>query len=440
MKKKILPLPLILPLQIYLLLLLLLLVAPVALLPGCGTYASANTNVNTNADTVATGGELIVASFYDSQFLHAAARKYEETYEGAKVNITIYEGEDKDTFKYSQVINTALMSGLGEDIIDVSRVPWWKLADKNKLLGLDGKINIAPEAYYKNIMDAYIYKGNRYVVPLCFSFEAFSFNGAYADEEPTRHITIETLLKLADKYPGTPLFNDSGFGMGRMTLAYKLFEMSFGDFVDIENKSANVDGDQFISLLKNVQSISGSLAPPNIGQTPLIRQLVLYSPAMSHVGTVDYENVFLLTDVAGSAGQSLFLASSFLPAVNANSNNTKLAIDFIRFLISDEIQSSPELLYCPVNRKAAQTSAELVFKELELGGYVPDGFGSGSLARNATKFDELAERLSSYELAYADVFIRDFVMAEMRRFFQGEVSAEQAAKSLQSRLNTYLNE
>ena len=392
-------------------------------LPGC------------TANTDTAGGELSIAAFNDSQFLQSAARRYEELHEGVKINITAYAGEEKDISKYSQIINTALMSGRGEDIIDVKCLSWWKLADKNKLLDLNSEINITSEMYYKSVMDAYIYKDKRYAIPLYFSFEAFGWSDEFADKELPRHITIESLLTLADKYPETPLFNDSGFGMGQITLAYKLFDMNFNDFVDLANKNVNIDGEQFITLLKNVQSIAGVLAPPTRDETPLIRQLVLYSPTMSHVGTIEYENVFLLTD---DGGQSIFLSSGFVPAVNANSPNKELAIDFIRFLISEEMQSSPELVYCPVNKKAAQESAKLILGDLQLGGYAPDSFDNDNLEQNIAKFDELAERMSVVE--FSDVFIRDFVMSEMRRFFLGEVSAEQAAKNLQSKLNTYLKE
>ena len=417
--------------------LLLLLLAALGALPGCGANMDMGTGAGTGTGEETADIELAIAAFNDSQFLQYAARKFEEMHEGVKIDIAAYAGEEKDASKFSQIINTALMSGRGEDIIDVSNIPWWKLADKNKLLDLDGEINITPEIYYKNVMDAYIYKDRRYVVPLCFAFEAFQFADAYAGQEPPRHITFDTLLSLAEKYPGTPLFNDSGFGMGPMTLAYKLFDMNFGDFVDVANKNASVSGEQFISLLENIQSIAGALTPPTRDENPLIRQLVIYSPAMSHMGTVGYENVFLLTD---EAGQSIFLASGFIPAVNANSPNKELAIDFIRFLISEEMQSSPELMCCPVNKKAALESTGLIFRDMQLGGYVPDGFNNDSLGQNIAKFNELVERLSTHELAYADVFIRDFVMSEMRRFFHGEVSAEQAAANLQSRLNTYLKE
>ena len=407
--------------------------------PSAVTGTGADIDANTSADKGATSGNLSIACFYDSPYVQYAARKYEEAHEGIDIEITFYADEDKDEPKYSQIINTALMSGLGEDIIDVAHIPWWKLGDKNRLLDLEGKIDISPEIFYKNILDAYIYNGRRYTIPLCFSFEAFQFGDAFADAEHPRHITLDTLLSLAEKYPSTPLFNDSGFGMGPLTLAYKLFEMQFGDFVDVANKSANFDGEQFIALLNKVQSIAGAgaLAPPNRGDNPLIRQLVLYSPAMSHMGTIEYEDVFLLTD---DAGQSIFLASSFIPAVNANSANKELAIDFVEFLISKDMQSSPELMYCPINKNAALESTKLIFSDLQLGGYVPAGFDNDNLGQNVAKFDALVERLASYELNFADVYIRDFVMSEMRRFFRGEASAEQAAKNLQSKLNTYLKE
>ena len=61
----------------------------------------------------------------------------------------------------------------------------------------------------------------------------------------------------------------------------------------------------------------------------------------------------------------------------------------------------------------------------------------------AIKFNEnvksaLAENLTVAK--HSDSTIDSFVWAEMTRFFNGETSAEQSAKNLQSRLSTYLKE
>jgi len=387
------------------------------------------------ANPTKPSNELSIAAFMDSEFLRSAAKKYEDAHDGVTINITFYAGEERDVPKYSQIVNTALMSGKGEDIIDVSTITWTKLAEKEKLLDLNGLVILDSTQYYQNVLDAFIYKDKRYAIPLCFTFETFLFDSAFTEKEPSADFTIDGLLTLAKKYPDNRLFNGGGAGMGQTTLAYKLFCLDFGNYLDIETKKVNVDNAQFISLLKNIQTLAGRLEIEKRGDTSLIRQYLVYSPAMTSNGTMDYANMFFMTN---EAGQAAFNTFGFLPAINANSANKELAADFIQYLLSQEIQTSPELISCPVNKDAAAELAKLVFRDVSAGGYAPDGFDDNSLEQNIEKFNKLTERLSLVQ--NTDRFISDFVTAEMERYFQGEESAEQAAKNLQSRLNTYLTE
>lgn len=394
----------------------------IALLPlsGCGTKQAEKE------------GTLTVAAFMDSEYLRAAAKKYEETHEGVTINITAYAGEEKNLSKYSQIINTALMSGKGEDIIDVSSITWTKLADKNKLLDLGSLINLDSSQYYQNVLDAFAYKGKRYTVPMCFMFEALQFDDTVADNQPLTRFTMDELLALSNKCPEAVLFNGGGMGMSASNLAYKLFCLHYKNFLDIENKQANVDNAQFISLLENIQSLSGRLEIKERGDTSLIRQYILYSPVNSSSGTLDYTKMFLMTN---EDGQANFETADFLPAINANSKRKELAADFLKFLLSEDAQTSPELTCCPVNKKAASALSKLVLGDVAAAGNVP---GSFDMDKNTVKFNELAGQLAL--VSYTDQFILNFVLEEMNRFFQGEESAEQAAKNLQSRLNTYLKE
>ena len=388
-----------------------------------------------DSDSGNAGGELTIAAFMENRYLEFAAQKYEETHDGVKINITAYAGEERDIAKYSQIINTALMSDKGEDIIDVSYISWVKIADKNKLLDLSNEINLTSDAYYKSVMDAFLYNGKRYAIPMGFAFEAFQYGEVMADSENASDLTLDKLISLSERYPDTALFDGSGFGMGRVTLASQLFSIDFDDYVDYSNKKANIDGDKFISMLNDVRSIGDRLTIQKDGDVSLIRQLIVYSPVMCHRGTLDYTNMFLMTN---ANGDSNFMAGGFLPAVNANSNNKRLTIDFMKFLISEEIQSSPELSYCPVNKNAAAEAAKYILADTIAGGYELEGWGEDNLERNSAIFDELAGKLTLIE--YSDNFIREFASEEMARFFQGEISAEDAAKNLQFRLDTYLNE
>lgn len=402
---------------------LLLIIFTLLPLYGCGGTKQIEAN-----------GDLVIAALRENEFLNAAARKYEEANDGVKVTIIAYwkNGADMDFSKYSQIINTALMSGKGEDIIDVSSLTWTKLADRGKLADLNGLISFDTETYFMNILDAYLYNEKRYAIPLCFSFEAYRFYNDFSDKEIKKDVTINDTLALAGKYPENPLFDGSGFGTSKTSLAYKLFCLNFSDFLDMEMKEATVDNAEFISLLETVSSFPEPLAGyPGA----LIGQALVYTPAMTNNGTEDLSNMFLLTNAAGGA---LFDTVGFMPAINANSENKELAADFIKFLLSEETLTSPELYFCPVNKKAADEKAKLMFESVLAGGWAPEGFDYAALERNIAAFNALAGKLSLVE--NADYFIRDFVTAEMERYFQGRQDAAQTAKNLQSRLNTYLKE
>jgi multiple sugar transport system substrate-binding protein len=363
--------------------------------------------------------------------LEFAARKYEEKNDGATITINTYADEaERDTAKYSQIINTALMSGKGEDIIDVSTLAWAKLADRNRLLDLNGKIDFAPGAYYQSILDAYLYGGGRYAVPLSFYFTAFRFDDAFAGDKNPADLTLGGLLSLAAKHPENPLFL-SGSGFDAASLAVMMFDLNFNEFIDVHNSQANVDSEKFISLLENIKSIE-NLRWPGPGETAVLWEFALYNPTMNQNGVEDYTGTFLLTN---DDGKSLFSPVGFLPSVNAGSANEELAVDFIRFLLSEEMQSSPELLFNPVNIKSSAEMAALVLESVRAGGFAAADF---DLERNIVLFNELAEGLTV--VRNSDAFINRFVWEEMTRYFNGEASAEESAKNLQSRLNTYLKE
>jgi predicted DNA-binding protein (UPF0278 family) len=89
----------------------------------------------------------------------------------------------------------------------------------------------------------------------------------------------------------------------------------------------------------------------------------------------------------------------------------------------------------PVNKRASADMAALMLAEIRAGGY---GLHDFNLENNIKKFNELAERLSV--VGNSDSFITGFVREEMTRFFNGEITAQQAARNLQTRLNMYLRE
>lgn len=407
---------------------LIVLVLIISILSGCSAGQADSFNGQTNIN-----GELTIATFIENSFLEFAARKYEELNEGVTVTIHVYIDEnERDAAKFSQIINTSLMSGRGEDIIDVGYIDWVTLADSNRLLDLNGKIDFTPETHYQSVLDAYLYNGGRYAVPLSFYFSAYKFDDAFSHMEKPNPLTLDKMLVLAAEHPNTRLVI-SGAGFDMVSLANMMFSLNFHDFIDVKNKTAHVDNEMFKNLLEDIYSMSDNFLVQNeLGVPVLMWEDALYNPAMSMNGLEDYSDMFLLTN---NKGEALFSPIGFLPALNANSANQGLAVSFMQFLLSEEMQSSPELMFNPVNKNSSAEMAALVLESIRAGGYAAPDF---DLDRNIAVFNKFAESLKVVK--HSDSFINDFVRTELTRFFDGEVSAEQAARNLQSRLTTYLNE
>jgi multiple sugar transport system substrate-binding protein len=378
-------------------------------------------------------GELVIDTFLESRFLEFAARKFEELNEGVTITINVFTHEqERDNAKFSQIINTELMGGRGADIICVGYLNWMALADRGRLLDLSDKITFSPEEHYISILDAFLYNGRRYVIPLSFTFTALRFDSAFAGIEQPGHLTLDGLLSLAARYPDNPLFLGSFvLGQGKVALAYKMFNLDFDYFMDLPNRTANVDNERFISMLESINEVR-NIRWIQPSETAVLLELVIFNPVMTNIGVEDYSDVFLLTN---DKGEALAWTLGFIPAVNANSQNQELAVEFIRFLVSKEVQSSLELRNNPINKMASAEMAALLLDEIRAGGYGAYGF---DLENNIRLFNELVEQINVVETS--DTFIIRFVREELGRFFSGEVSAEQAARNLQSRLNMYLRE
>jgi multiple sugar transport system substrate-binding protein len=270
----------------------------------------------------------------------------------------------------------------------------------------------------------------RYVIPLGFNINAFRLNDDITFEINPNRFTLEDVIALAHAYPDLEIFH-SPMGMDATLLAYRVFELYFDEFIDLQNRVANVDNDKFINLLEDIKPIADRIMVTSWATPPIVIETVLHNIVMNVEGIQDYTGFSIMTN---SRGEGLVSARNHM-AINANSQNQELAARFLQFLLSEEMQSSPEMLATPVNRNAAITGSSAMLESQRVLGFMPEGV---DFETNLAVFNSLADSLTI--AGTSDPFIGDFVRTEMTRFFDGEVTAAQAARNLQARLTTYLNE
>lgn len=123
-------------------------------------------------------------------------------------------------------------------------------------------------------------------------------------------------------------------------------------------------------------------------------------------------------------------------AINANSKVKQEAWKFIKFLLSEDVQTQPKLQGFSVNKSVNEKNLE------ELA-------AKGSVASNSgTNVPVTAEGIQTLKqmIANANIFITDdgkiqsIVAEEAKASFSGQKSVDEVAKLIQNRVTTYLNE
>ncbi|MCL1873248.1 MAG: extracellular solute-binding protein [Clostridiales bacterium] len=441
-------------------------------LAACGTKGTKGSS--DDADEVINGeitGEITV-SCYDSMsyknFLEEAAQKFESAYPGTKVNVETFsampeirtggsgntqmaairmEDDPKGRVDYVNKVNTSLMSGSGADIFALDVLPLQKYVESGNLANLTDYLNNDPgfdlAAYQENIFTAGKYAGGNYFLPLDYDFTYYAYDSSLVPESmagnfgPDKAYSTQELLDLGmSLYDGEhKIFSNMDYMKGmRIGMTADLFGLllaeKYGSFVDLENKKANFNSQDFADLLKMVKEYgeegyvnqgaammaqaqsSVQMRPPGGGSggggsvtagqagNPLAdadRHFFKSKNAFSlqqHFSKNSTRRLNMMFAGAGASndeddeiagirsngGNQVPFTYNQAYGINANSANKSTAWAFLKFLLSEEIQVSTTLspMGNPVHKAARAQKAEMMLTGTFMGR--PGGIGGGGYA------------------------------------------------------------
>ena len=377
--------------------------------------------------------------------------------------VVMNKPDPQNTEKFVSSVGSELMSGKASDLIVMNGLPYKKYADK-KLLENIGDLmskdsSFPKDNYYTSVFDAMKYNGALYTVPVKFGLNMWLGNQAVLDNAKIDDSkwTWSDFKKIASGWL-TDKNNDGKpdtYPLGKIDPAQLVTTMlgsSFSKFVDTNGKKAKFDSPEFINLLKLAKSMYDDQIIPadnvdNVIIQPksnIMMYMDMYSmPKMSFDGKAGYYNLPSENETKGTA-----FTTSMPVAINSKSANKKEAWEFIKFLLSDEMQSAKELNGFAVNKNGAKAQ----LNSLKTLGTGEGGAGKGlrlningkELALQAATDQEIAamEKVLNNVKVYAetDSKITTIVSEETASFFQGQKSAEDVAKVVQNKVSTYLQE
>lgn len=404
-------------------------------------------------------------------FMEEAVKKFEAANPDIDIEIkTLTQSDsisDVEMTKYYSQMKTELLSGKGADLYEAEGDQIVPMANK-KLLANLSKLMSADSSFDKsqlfdNIMEGSKMNGNLYGIPLSFSFSSLLLGDE--DAIQAAGITIDDRTWTWEQFwddAGKLVKNNKGSfryalrGVPPENMLMSSVRGSYQNWVDQSKHTAKFESGAFKSLMKQIKSMYTNKILTR-EKTKRGDAFFLPSPVSR---PKDYFNrnawyqkgkLYLEPHAAGEKGDIPFSAYSMM-VINGKSPAKEAAWKFIRFLMSEEMQSSPNLYGFPINKAAYKKQVDELRKSVKNGWltieqdvFIMDEDGEikqpTSVKVTDQDFDNLDKLVSgANELKVSDSKVEDIVYEEARAYFGGQKSANAVAKLIQNRVMTYLNE
>lgn len=392
-------------------------------------------------------GEITISCLSENEFLTAAAKQFMDIY--PDVTITINASEAGTVEDYQTYLNTKIMSGRAEDIIFNSFLPITKYSEMGVFEDLSGYISMTPEFndenYFMNVLwAARRDSGEVYVIPYMASFNAIGFSSNLLAEQVDIRNTLETWDKASFSesmdfarlmIAGTDKRNVFLIHSNELSYAKSLIQDSFDKFIDVEEKKVNFDSTEYIGLLNSVKEFSDS----NLLGTGVD----FYNEEYYFAVSKDYDVQAAYYCLDKEADQTYYMPLgdeegnvainvNYCIALNSASDHKDMAWEFVKYLLSEDVQVLPSLHGLAVNRQGFKASVARyhAFYENNSGGVDEAEYGA--------LLDSWMEQINSCDLV--DAAIWDLINTENEKFFSSTQTAEQTAKNLQKQIDQYFNE
>ncbi|SFE71312.1 multiple sugar transport system substrate-binding protein [Paenibacillus algorifonticola] len=406
---------------------------------GSEELASTEKPVTKEGQTVVTLSMQQSNAFYET-----AEKKFEEKYPDIDLQIQITD----DYQKYQKTTNTALLSGKGPDIFEISSLPIDDYVSKKLLLNMDEPmkqektLNISD--LQMNILNVLKLNGGMYAMPFGFYLRAFVGDGDILENKniDDKNWTWKEFEKTSKKLgeSGTErryaLANDPP-----EVLLQEMIVDKYTEFVDHTAKKAKFDSPLFVEAMQQIKKMYDNKVmtsePADIGNQ-MFYSTVLQSPADFINGLhLFFSNPKLLQKPEQTGGTRIITASRF--AIQANSPVKEEAWKFIAFLLSEEGQSLQERQGFSLLKSVNEKQMNDIQEQVKSGTYkLPDGKAPKVSDEEFTQFKQLISTADNF--AEADGSVISIIGDESRSFFSEQKSAEEVAELIQNKVTTLLNE
>jgi multiple sugar transport system substrate-binding protein len=370
-------------------------------------------------------------------------------------------GEEQATIeKYRTSVNTAIMSGKADDLIAVQNLNYGAYAEKGLLADLapymEKDADFQSGAFNNKVLDAVKWDGRSYTLPINYTLNmivgnepVISKSGVKIDDKSW---TWDQLFELGSKIAQADVGPTAIMSLAReMELFSAILQSTYHQYVDASAKKASFDSGNFAQLLTKVKDLwdQGLLRPIGENASDDVfkimnvqgAEMLAFMPQTIYGGKGrTYETP------GGGEGTGIGFTPGLMFAMNEQSKVKDAAWQFLQFLLSDQMQSMPGASGIAVRQSSMEQTLNSVKENLASGKMmIKTKNGNGEEVQQPAISDDdvkaalqIAAQAGTY--IYRDPQVMNIAREEADAFFKGQRSAEEAAKSIQNRVMTYLNE
>jgi multiple sugar transport system substrate-binding protein len=416
-------------------------------------------------ETKPSGGKktIVFSTSFSDELFEEAKKKYEAKHPNITIELKYLESGDgpegKAAYeKFVKTMNTAMLSGKGPDLIEMDQLPMDKYVKNNLLTNISEIIEKDPtfkkEQYFNNILDNVKINGGIYGMPLGFIMYGLMGNETLIEKSEVKFDdktwnwsqytdVIRQVMKFGEKNSKYGLFTSPD------ALLNEMVKEQYLTFVDQVNGKVNFDSEPFTKLLKQVKSLfDEQIITEEYEAHLLFRTVPIFSPSYyiyhlkeSEFYTKGYEFKSKLYAKPKANGQQAggYFRPYITIGINEKSSVKEEAWDFLKFMLSDEMQPGG----FPLNKTAYEKQVQALLKE---GKIKSDQFSERMKVKvfevTAKDIQELDQFLSGaiHPVAFKPSKVEEIISEESKAYFSGQKSAEDVGKLIQNRVTTFLNE
>ena len=408
---------------------------------------------------------------------------FAEEFMGIHPNVEIIverPDDNKVTYMYRMAMD--LLSGTASDLIDLSGLDINHKAQSGLLANIydfmDKDSDFDKTDYYTNIFEAMEYEGGLYAMPLSFQYDMVYISKPLAESielnyEDLKNINYTEMIDIYEEAKRAHSSPDKFYLMPGVTKS-SFFDYESVDFYHIETGKANFESEEFLQHLQVTKNLNTVYDPENkewdftrlgVGNEEfLIEDFMFAKFTTSDIDMVKmmmmFENTIDPIPFSSSRGKAPFSNLLSTYAISNNSENKELAWEFLKYCVSarevpefegeeEEYQYSFMFMgNIPINIENFYTRFRYSF-DSEIKDYLDADIRANWKFTNEEEKEKILQETLDQIHEWnqeRNVFVGNLELAHLLReeldnyYYYDLVTVEEAARIIQNKVFTYLNE